>query len=150
MTLVLAWFAVVALAGGQAGAQAPADEVEQVIAKFLIPFSSGNVGEFIDYFADEATLFMPPSAARASAIRVQGKAGIRREFEALFGTDPAAGAQRPVIRPQDLTIQRLNDVAIVTFHLGTEASRGRRTFVLHRTGSGWRIAHLHASTFPAR
>jgi ketosteroid isomerase-like protein len=131
----------------RAAAQSQPDDVQRVIAAFLIPFSSGNVAEFIDYFADDATVFMPPTAPGASPGRVQGKAAIAREFEALFRRIPAPpGAQRLTIRPQDLIVQRFSDFAVVTFHLGTDASRGRRTFVLRRAEQGWKIVHLHAST----
>lgn len=142
--LVLLFVSVLAT---RAAAQSQPDDVERVIAAFLIPFSSGKVAEFIDYFAADATLFMPPTAPGASKGRVQGKAAIAREFEALFGPIPASPeAQRPTIQPQDLTVQRFSDFAVVTFHLGTDASRGRRTFVLRRTEQGWKIVHLHAST----
>ena len=38
--------------------------------------------------------------------------------------------------------------AIVTFHLGDEAPRSRRTLIFVREGEAWRIAHLHASRPP--
>jgi ketosteroid isomerase-like protein len=142
--LVLLCVSVLAI---PAAAQSQPDDVERVLAAFLIPFSNGNVAEFIDYFAEDATLFMPPTAPGASPDRVQGKAAIAREFQALFGRFTAPpGGQRTTIRPQDLNVQRFSDFAVVTFHLGTDASRGRRTFVLRRTEQEWRILHLHAST----
>lgn len=117
-----------------------ADDVEQAIKDFLIPFSNLEVAKFIDYFADDATVFFP--AAGFSAVRVEGKANIARTFGQVF---KPSGASRPVIQPQDLKVQRLGDTAIVTFHLGSDASRARRTFVLRRIESQWKIVHLHAS-----
>jgi hypothetical protein len=39
--------------------------------------------------------------------------------------------------------------ALATFHLEHDPDTlGRRTFVLVRTPAAWKIAHLHASTFP--
>ena len=143
-----AWAAIVlllSLTAVQAQAQTPTDAVEQVIASFLVPFSSGNVAGFIDYFADDATLFMPPIREGVAPARVAGKAAIKTEFEALFGTVPRAGAR--LIQPQDLNVQRFGDFAIVTFHLGSEASRSRRTFILRKSEPGWKIMHLHASIF---
>jgi len=50
------------------------------------------------------------------------------------------------IQPRKLQIQMLSDVAIVTFHLDDRPGfLNRRTIVFHKTGSGWKIAHLHAS-----
>jgi ketosteroid isomerase-like protein len=146
---VAAWAAIVLVLLSSTAvhgrAQTPTDDVEQVIATFLVPFSSGNVAGFIDYFADDATVFMPPIREGVAPARVTGKAAIKTEFEALFGTVARSGA--PLIRPQDLNVQRFGDVAVVTFHLGSEASRSRRTFVLRKTEPGWKIVHLHASTF---
>jgi ketosteroid isomerase-like protein len=121
------------------------DEVEQVIKNFLVPFSKGNVSEFIEYFADDATMFFPGSALPSSPwpkMRVQGKNNIAREFETVL-KGLGAGAGLPgVIQPQNLLVQRFDDTAIVTFHI---PGGGRRTFVLRRIGSQWKIVHLHAS-----
>ena len=129
-------------------AQSNTDEVEQVIKAFLIPFSNQNVAEFVEYFAEDATVFFPP--ARFPAARVEGKAAIASAFAAVFkqfGLAPATN--RPPIQPQDLKVQRFGDSAVVTFHLGSDAARGRRTFVLQRIDSKWKVVHLHASTITA-
>lgn len=136
---------VLACVGSPARAQSSSDEIEQVIKAFLIPFSNQNVAEFMDYFAEDATVFFPP--ARFPAVRVEGKAAIASAFAAVFkqfGLAPATN--RPPIQPQDLKVQRFGDSAVVTFHLGSDTARGRRTFVLRRVDSNWRIVHLHAST----
>jgi ketosteroid isomerase-like protein len=136
---------VLACLGTPAFAQSTSDEIEQVIKAFLIPFSNQDVAGFIDYFADDAVVFFP--SARFAPMRVEGKANVARTFAAVFKPGQAApptGA--PLIQPQDLRIQRFGDSAVVTFHLGTDTARGRRTFVLHRLNSQWRIVHLHASS----
>jgi ketosteroid isomerase-like protein len=141
--LVVLLFASFAI--GEGFSQDVGDEVEQVIKNFLVPFSSGKVSEFMEYFADDATAFFPSSPLSPSmpAMRIQGKNNIAREFEALFkGVGAGAGG---IIQPQNLLMQRFDDTAIVTFHLGTDMLRGRRTFVLRRIGSRWKIVHLHAS-----
>lgn len=124
------------------------DDVERTIAAFLDPFANRDVPGFIDYFAEDATVFMPPSASGASPRRIQGKRAIATEFEQLYqrlNLEPKTQGRRIV--PVDLMAQRIGDVAIVTFHLGTESARGRRTLILVHTSAGWRIAHLHASDF---
>jgi ketosteroid isomerase-like protein len=125
------------------------DVVEQVIKDFLVPFSNRNIREFIEYFADDATVFFPSVQGPGfPSDRVQGKAAIAREFEVAYQRVGAvAGAGGTIIRPLDLTVQRFDDFAVATFHLGTETTRNRRTFVLRRIDSRWRIVHLHASSF---
>jgi ketosteroid isomerase-like protein len=122
--------------------------VAQVIQDFLVPFSNRNIREFIEYFADDATVFFP--AVQGPGFppdRVQGKAAIAREFEAAYQRIGApARASGTIIRPLDLMVQRFDDFAVVTFHLGAEKTRNRRTFVLRRIDSRWRIVHLHASS----
>jgi ketosteroid isomerase-like protein len=135
-------------ASSPATAQSNTDEVEQVLKAFLVPFSSQNVAEFIDYFADDAVVFFP--SAGFAAMRVEGKANIARTFEMVFKPGrPVPAGGRPLIQPQHLKVQRLGDSAVATFHLGSDAARGRRTFVLHRVDAKWRIVHLHASTLTA-
>jgi ketosteroid isomerase-like protein len=143
--LIASMIALVVSGGGPpAAAQSSTDEVEQVLNAFLIPFSNQNVAEFIEYFADDAVVFFPSS--RFAAVRVEGKANIRSTFAAVFKPgQPAPVTGRSLIQPQDLKVQRFGDSAIATFHLGSDSARGRRTFVLQRLDSRWKIVHLHAS-----
>jgi ketosteroid isomerase-like protein len=136
---------VLTCVGSPARAQSGSDEIEQVIKAFLVPFSNQNVSEFMDYFAEDATVFFPQ--ARFPVVRVEGKAAIASAFATVFKpSGPAPATNRPLIQPQDLKVQRFGDSAVVTFHLGSDTTRGRRTFVLRRIDSTWRIVHLHAST----
>ena len=52
------------------------------------------------------------------------------------------------IDPDDLRIDVVGAAAVVTFHLGDEPPRSRRTLVFVQEGGAWRIAHLHASRPP--
>ena len=62
-----------------------------------------------------------------------------------FGTEKSSAPYLD-IQPRDLTIQMFGDVAIATFHLDDRPGfLNRRTLVLHKTNSGWKIVHLHAS-----
>lgn len=130
-------------------AQSTDAAVEQFMKAFLVPFSNQDVSGFIDYFADDAEVFFP--SAQFAPMRVEGKEHVRRTFESVFKPGrPVPPGGRPLIQPQDLKVQHFGDTAIVTFHLGSDATRGRRTFVLRRVDSKWRIVHLHASTITAQ
>jgi ketosteroid isomerase-like protein len=122
-------------------AQGAADDVEQTLQRFLVPFSNRDVAAFSIFFADDATVFFPGRHPR----RVEGRANIARAFTELFGPPVSPPGSATLIQPQDLMVQRFDGVAIATFHLGTDAARSRRTFVMRRIGPDWRIAHLHAS-----
>ena len=121
------------------------DDVELVVRHFLVPFSNRDVAAYITYFADDATVFFPPSKPGAPATRVSGRVDIEREFR-QGNTLPS---QLRLIEPQDLIVQHVGEgTAVATFHLGNASrGRGRRTFVFRRIGSEWKIVHLHASDF---
>ena len=44
-------------------------------------------------------------------------------------------------------VQSFERLAVVTFHLGTDSLRSRRTFVFNRMDDKWKIVHVHASDF---
>ena len=123
----------------------PQKDVERVIRDFLVAFSNRDLALFIPYFSEDATVFFPPSTA-APLGRVQGRSEIERTFKMIFDAYPPRPNRPPSpIAPQDLLIQELNGHAIVTFQLGSETARQRRTFVLTRVGDDWKIVHLHGS-----
>ena len=118
------------------------------MASFLAAFANRDLPAFTEFFAEDATMFFPPSAPGSPPRRVEGKTEIGRAFKELYdrlGLGRTTGRQ---IQPQDLLVQRYDSFAVVTFHLGSDATRGRRSFVLRRTGSEWKVVHLHASDFP--
>ena len=128
------------------------DDVQATMEGFLVAFNNLDMPAFIAYFADDATFFNRPAPPpQTFPDRVQGKREIQRVFQVVFDQIRAgSGRSAPPfqnIEPQDLLVQRFDDVAIVTFHLGTMAARSRRSFVLRRIGEAWKIEHLHASTF---
>ena len=141
LVVAVAWGAL-----GVAGAQPnPPKDVERVVRDFLVPFSNRDVAAFGRYFSEDATVFFPPSKA-APPGRVQGRSEIERTFKMIFDAYPPR-SDRPAtpISPQDLLIQELDGHAVVTFQLGSETARQRRTFVLKRIGDEWKIVHLHGS-----
>ena len=140
---------IVAVALGSAGgprAQANSQkDIERVIQDFLVAFGNRDFGVFVPYFSEDATVFFPPSAA-APLGRVQGRSEIERTFKKVFDAYPPRTGRPPTpIAPQDLLIQELDGYAVVTFQLGSETARQRRTFVLKRFGDAWKIVHMHGS-----
>jgi ketosteroid isomerase-like protein len=128
------------------------DGVEAAINGFLAAFDDLDMPKFITYFAEDATIFHPPSLPpRTFPTRLHGRREIERTFQLVFDQirqrSGRANAPYMNLAPEDLLIQRFDGLAVVTFHLGTEMVRGRRTLVLRRVGSDWKIVHLHASTF---
>ena len=148
MNSVLAVLIVVAglSAPGAARAQPkPQKDLESVIRDFLVAFSNRDFEVFVPYFSEDATVFFPPSSA-APLGRVQGRSEIERTFKKIFDAYPPRTGRPPAqIAPQDLLIQELDRHAVVTFQLGSEMARQRRTFVLKRSGDEWKIVHLHGS-----
>ena len=138
--------AVALSALGVAHAQlSPQKDIERVIRDFLIAFGNRDYAVFVPYFAEDATVFFPPSTA-APLGRVQGRSEIERTFKTIFDAYPSRSNRPPTpIAPQDLLIQELDGHAVVTFQLGSETARQRRTFVLKRFGDEWKIVHLHGS-----
>ena len=120
-------------------------DIERVIRDFLLAFSNRDYAVFVPYFAEDATVFFPPSTA-APLGRVQGRLEIERAFKAIFDAYPPRSNRPPTpIAPQDLLIQESDGHAVVTFQLGSEAAGQRRTLVLKRMGAEWKIVHLHGS-----
>jgi ketosteroid isomerase-like protein len=148
-------FALLTLSSATGTAQTADNGIDAAMRQFLAAFNNLDMPAFLDCFAAEATVFHPPSAPpRTFPTRIQGRQEIQRTFEVVFTQIRAAsGRTAPPfqdLQPQDLEVQRFDDAAVVTFHLGTAAARSRRTLVLHLAGGHWRIAHLHASTFNAQ
>jgi len=124
--------------------------VEAAARRFIVAFNNLDMPAFLDRFADDATIIHPPSGPpRTFPKRVQGKQEIQRTFQVVFDLIRGGRATPPYqdLQPRDLLIQEYNGLAVVTFHLGTDARVGRRTLVFRQVGSDWKIVHLHASTF---
>lgn len=126
--------------------------VETAARSFIVAFNNLDMPAFLNCFADDATVFHPPAVPpRTFPTRVQGRREIERTFQVLFDLMRAgsgkSGPPYQDLQPRDLLIQQFDDSAVLTFHLGTAARTSRRTFVFRRTGSEWKIVHLHASSF---
>ena len=81
--------------------------------------------------------------------RAAVEARFHEVFEAIRAGHPG-GPPFHRLEPQELRIDALGpDAAIATFHLRSAERTARRTIVFRRTGTGWAIAHLHASNVAA-
>lgn len=131
----------------------PADsaetEVRKTLADFIRAFDNLDWDRFRASFADDATVFYP----REFPNRANGRQEYERTFQKVFDRMRAGRTQGPYmdIQPRDLRLQIAGNVAIVTFHLDDRPGfLNRRTVVLQKQPSGWRIIHLHASEVAAQ
>jgi ketosteroid isomerase-like protein len=119
------------------------DTVEQALATFVDAFNDLDRIRMTACFLDDATVFHPIGSGGYRAL------GFWIDLFDQWHVE-RSGPPYLNIQPRDLQIQPLGDAAaVVTFHLEHDPEAlGRRTIVLCRTPEGWKIAHLHASTFP--
>lgn len=121
-----------------------------VLRAFLAAFETCDLPLMESFFASDATYFdrFPPGVQSAAGY-VRGR-GMPTGMRELCSRLPQAGATPPYhsVEPKDLLVQSYADVAICTFHLTGGQTLGRRTVVLNRRGSRWKIVHIHASNMP--
>jgi len=126
--------------------------IDAAVSSFLTAFNNLDMPGFLDRFAEDATIIHPPAAPpRTFPTRLQGKQEIQRTFQVVFDQIRSASKRTSApyqdLQPRDLLVQQIDGFAVLSFHLGAERRIGRRTLVLRRIGSDWKIIHLHASTF---
>ena len=143
----LAWSAAPSSTAAQ-----PANGVDAAVQEFLAAFNDLDMPRFLACFAADAVMFHPPAPPpRTFPTRVSGRPEIERTFQVVFDQIRArSGRTTPPFQnlaPQEVLVQRFDGFAVVTFHLGSDKVRGRRTLVYRRVGAAWSIVHLHASTF---
>jgi ketosteroid isomerase-like protein len=143
----------VAMAGAAAPATARPSNGQSPTAalrSFLAAFESCDIERMQSFFAADATFFdrFPPGAQSAAGY-VRGR-GMPPGMRELCSRLLKAGGSPPyhTVEPKDLLVQSYDDVAVCTFHLTGGQTLGRRTVVLNRRGSGWKIVHVHASNMP--
>jgi len=131
----------------------PADsaeaEVRKTLADFIQAFDNLDWDRFRASFADDATVFYP----REFPNRANGRQEYEKTFQKVFDRIRAGRTQGPYmdIEPRDLRLQIAGNIAIVTFHLDDRPGfLNRRTVVLQKQPSGWKIIHLHASEVSAQ
>ena len=139
------------LTAGQVASPTPSpeSEVQSTLARFVKAFDNLDWETFRASFEDDATVFYP----RGTPDRASGRTEFEQTFKTVFDQIRAGRTTGPYmdIQPRNLKIQMLGNVAIVTFHLDDRPGFvNRRTIVLHRSTSGWKIVHLHASEVAVR
>ena len=143
--IVLSTISIACYAGPADSAEA---EVRKTLSDFIQAFDNLEWDRFCAAFSDDATVFYP----REFPSRANGRQEYERTFQKVFDRIRAGRTQGPYmdIQPRDLRLQLAGDVAIVTFHLDDRPGfLNRRTIVLQKQPSGWKIIHLHASEVAA-
>jgi ketosteroid isomerase-like protein len=119
-------------------------EVRNTLTNFIKAFDELDWENFRSYFAEDATVFYP----REFPYRADGRQEIEKYFQKVFERIRAGRTGGPYmdIQPKELRLQIAGEIAIATFHLDDRPGfLNRRTIVLRRQESGWKIIHLHAS-----
>ena len=145
-TLVALVLTLLVLPSAFAQTQPPSAElqVRESLARFVQAFDDLDWEKFRLAFDDNATVFYP----RAFPERANGRTEFEQTFKTVFEQIRGGRTAGPYmdIQPRALKIQLFGNVAIATFHLDDKAGFvNRRTIVLNRSETGWKIVHLHAS-----
>ena len=130
-------------------AESAETEVRNMLADFIQAFDNLDWDRFRAAFSDDATVFYP----REFPHRADGRQEFERTFQKVFDRIRAGRTQAPYmdIQPRDLRLQIAGNIAIVTFYLDDGPGfLNRRTIVLQKQPSGWKIIHLHASEAAAQ
>jgi len=119
-------------------------QVRAALTRFVQAFDDLDWETFRLAFDDNATVFYP----RAFPERANGRAEFEKAFRTVFEQIRSGKTAAPYmdIQPREMKIQLFGNVAIATFHLDDRAGFvNRRTIVLNKSETGWKIVHLHAS-----
>jgi len=119
--------------------------VVKQLNEFIHAFEDLDFDRFQTFFANDVTVFFPPSAMAPH--RVQGKEKAMAVFKTFFQKVKEKKSHAPYldITPKKLQIAFFQEIAIVTFELDDPDSIGRRTIILRKTKGEYLIVHLHAS-----
>jgi len=111
---------------------------------FLTALNERNWTAFRATLADDITVILDSPAIPE---RRDGRAAAEEAFLRIFPAPGEHPAQLPPpLKPLHLLAQDFGDVVVVSFELAAPNGVGRRTLVLHKTASGWRVAHIHGSS----
>ncbi len=117
---------------------------EKTIDAFIAALDSGDA-QIATLFTNDATVFFPMNDR---PLRANGRDEIASAFAALFAM-PGYQKGRGMPKPEALRVQRIGEIALVTFQTTNPNVTSRRTFVLRRDGGRWLIVHLHGSNIRA-
>lgn len=127
-------------------------EIQRTMNDFLSALNNLDMDKFLECFAEDATVFYPTASPPQTSPRLlRGRSEMERAFKVVFEQirtySGRTSAPYLELQPRDMTIQSFDQFAVVTFHLGNGPVISRRTFVLRKVQSAWKIVHLHASQF---
>lgn len=117
---------------------------EETIDAFITALDQGDP-QIAQLFTADATVFFPMNDR---PLRANGREEIAAAFGSLFAM-PGYQKGRGLPKPEELRVERVGEVALVTFQTTNPNVTSRRTFVLQRDGARWRIVHLHGSNIRA-
>jgi ketosteroid isomerase-like protein len=125
-------------------------DIRAFLQKFLMSFDNLDWPAFQECFSDSATVFHPaPPNLRRTDSRTQFEKAWLGVFERIKRESGRSSPPFLELKPEDLQIENLaTEVALVTFHLTKGSVLSRRTLVLKKYPSGWKIVHIHASNLP--
>jgi ketosteroid isomerase-like protein len=119
------------------------NEAREALDQFLAAVMSQNLERIMAFFNEDAQMFSPLGTYPA---RLDGRDAIGKQFAAIMEaikSQPGGGLK---LEPQDIDARELApNVALITFHLRLPGPLHRRSILMTRGASGWRIAHIHAS-----
>ena len=148
ITLAALTCAVSPAAAQQPPAAATAQSADQAVTAFLEAFDTLDADRFNAFFADDATMFFPSGPFPQA--RVEGKAAVTAAFGRLFEMARQRGVTSLRLRPLDIQVQDHGPFAVASFHLRGNGNIGRRSIIMRREPTGWRIVHFHASSLEER
>jgi len=119
--------------------------VRNQLNKFVKAFENLDFDQFQAFFADNVTIFFPPSAMVSG--RIDGKEKSMAVFKAFFQRVKEKKSSPPYldIKPEKMKIDMYGDVAVVTFELNDPGALSRRTIIMKKINGQYLIIHLHAS-----
>lgn len=117
------------------------------LKRFLAAFNALDWQAFQDCLAEDVSPFNPDIPEAASLHRLDGRVEVESSFRKVFAVSRnAPGAAGPHIVPERTRVQQFGETAVATFEFQRSGSSfGRRTVVLNRGVTGWKIVHIHAS-----
>ena len=149
ITVATIFFMMSIMASAQVSRNTPVKDSVAVMNRlnyFIDAFTNLKSDQFSDCFADDATGFFPGFADTAE--RANSKSEMLAIFKRYFEKtkNEKSGPPYLIIEPRDVRIQITKTVAIVTFHVYSPGSIGRRTLVYRKDNEQWRIIHMHGSS----
>ena len=117
---------------------------ESAASAFVEAFKAMDETRFDRFFAPDVTMFFPDGPFPKE--RVEGRAAVLSAFRGFFRRVKERGRKTLNITPLDQRVDRYGNIAVVSFRLDSGNAVGRRSVVMRKVGSEWRIVHFHAST----